>query len=489
MNTQPTLRPRRARAAWAAIATFTGMLMASGGAPARAADTETGPGAAATEGPAATTPAAGGAEMGAGQDDLRLRISALERQLAALKSELERASTAGENAELEKRIEALSREVERLRLGAAAPVEAQESVDGFGPAASKVYRARPGVSIGGYGEMVYADPSGTRDDGVTSAGEASADLLRVVLYFGYKFNDRLLFNSEIEVEHAVAGDGEPGEVAVEFAYIDFRWRPALGVRGGLVLLPIGFLNELHEPPIFLGALRPEVERFIIPTTWRELGGGVYGDAGPVSWKAYLVTSLDAAGFSAASGIRGGRQEGAEVEAVDLALTARLDWVPVQGLAFGASLFAGDTAQGNPGLDGARVTQWEAHAEWRARGVQLRALLARTSLDNAAAVSALVGEAIGSQMNGYYAEAGYNVLAGRKGTAQELMPFVRYESYDTQAEVAPGFLADPGNDRSVRTYGVRWRPIPNVAIKADWQDLGTAANTGVDQFNLALGWLF
>jgi len=230
----------------------------------------------------------------------------------------------------------------------------------------------------------------------------------------------------------VAADGAPGEVAAEFAYVDFRWRPALGIRGGLLLLPVGFLNELHEPPIFLGARRPEVERFIIPTTWRELGGGVYGDAGPVSWKAYLVTSLDAAGFSAGSGIRGGRQEGAEVEATDLALTARLDWVPVQGLLFGASLFTGDTAQGNPALDGARVTQWEAHAEWRARGFQVRGLFARTSLDEAAAVSALVGEDVGSQMNGYYGEAGYNVLAGRKDTGQELMPFVRYESYDTQA---------------------------------------------------------
>jgi len=472
----------------AAVVTIAGLLLTAGGTAVSAVDA---PAAVAPghEGPAATAPAAERPADGTAQDDLRQRIAALERQLAALEIEIERSRVAGENAEIEKKIDALSREIERLRLGAAAPVEARESVDGFGPAASKVYRSRPGVSIGGYGEMVYAHPSATRDDGVPSGAQASADLLRVVLYFGYKFNDRLLFNSEIEVEHAVAGDGEAGEVAAEFAYIDFRWRPALGVRGGLVLLPIGFLNELHEPPIFLGALRPAVEQFIIPTTWRELGGGVYGEAGPVSWKAYLVSSLDAAGFTADEGIRGGRQEGAEVEAADLAFTARLDWVPVQGLLLGASLFTGDTEQGNPGLDGARLTQWEAHAEWRACGVQLRALMARTSLDDAAAVSALVGQTIGSRMNGYYAEAGYNLLQGRKATAQELMPFVRYESYDTQADVPAGFAADPASDRTVRTYGVRWRPIPNVAIKADWQDLGNSVDTGVDQFNLALGWLF
>jgi hypothetical protein len=248
---------------------------------------------------------------------------------------------------------------------------------------------------------------------------------------------------------------------------------------------------LHEPPIFLGAQRPEVERFIIPTTWRELGGGVYGEAGPVSWKAYLVTSLDAEGFTPDSGIRGGRQKGAEANATDLAVTARIDWVPVQGLLLGASGFTGDTAQGNPDLDGARLTQWDAHAEWRAHGIHMRALFVRTSLDEAAAVSASLTPPmdIGSQMNGYYVEAGYNVLARWRNGGQELMPFMRYEALDTQAEVASGSTSDPANDRTVRTYGFRWRPIPNVAIKADWQDLGDAADTGVDRFNLALGWMF
>src|SRR5207245_6852458 len=129
------------------------------------------------------------------------------------------------------------------------------------------------------------------------------DLERAVLYFGYKFNDRTLFNSEIEFEHAVAGEGEKGEVAVEFAYVDFRATKRFGLRGGLLLVPVGFLNELHEPPIFHGALRPEVETDIIPTTWSENGLGFYGVAGPVSYRAYLVTSLRAAGFSAEEGIR------------------------------------------------------------------------------------------------------------------------------------------------------------------------------------------
>ncbi len=440
------------------------------------------------------------------QADMTRRIHALEAQVAALRSGLDRllAGSAGADgavaapaapadtaaiASLQKQLEALSREIERLRIGAAASPDAAASVGGMGPAASKVYAARRGVSIGGYGEAIYTHPSSRRDDGSPSDEMASADLQRAVLYFGYKFDDRFLFNSEIEYEHAVAGDGEPGEVEVEFAYVDFKPKPSFGARAGLLLMPVGFLNELHEPPIFFGAQRPEVEHDIIPTTWREVGVGAYGDAGPVSWKAYLVTSLDASGFSAAEGIREGRQEGAQAVAEDLAITARVDWVPKPGVLLGAAIFTGDTAQGSPGVGPGRVTQWEAHAEWRFKGLQLRGLFVRTRLDDAEDVGALTGEAVGSQMNGYYGEAAWNVLSRLPGSRQELSPFFRYEALDTQAEMPSGVPADPANNRTVRTFGLHYRPISNIAIKADVQDMGDAAGAAIDRFNLAIGWLF
>ncbi|HYV19033.1 MAG TPA: hypothetical protein VFC25_08390 [Verrucomicrobiae bacterium] len=438
---------------------------------------------------AASAAAANTAPAAATQDaDLARRLEALEREVAALRGDLARGGRATD-PELEKRIEALSKEIERLRLGEAAAPEAGESAFGFGPAASKVYRARQGVSIGGYGEMLYTNPDATADDGSASGEVATADLLRAVLYFGYKWNDHLLFNSEIEFEHAVAAADTGGEVAVEFAYVDYRKSDAFGARGGLLLIPVGFLNELHEPPIFFGSTRPEVEQVIIPSTWRELGGGIYGSKGPIAWKGYLVTSLNAAGFTADEGIREGRQEGSEVVAEDLAVTARVDWTVRPGLLLGAAGFTGDTAQADPGVGGARVLQYEAHAEWRFKALQMRGLYARTRLDDAAEVGVLTGEAVGSQMNGYYGEVAYNVLSLKKGSKQELFPFVRYESLDTQAEVPAGTVADAANDRTVHTVGIHYRPIPNLALKADWQGVSNNAGTGVDRINLALGWLF
>ena len=448
-------------------------------------------------GPAFAQAQAAGQAAAAGEsaatDELARRLRELEQEVAALKAEMQRApgTPAADRGDLEKRIDALSKEIERLRLGEAAAPEADKSVGGFGPAASKVYQTRRGVSIGGYGEFLYSNPDDQFDNGGASGETATADLLRAVLYFGYKFNDKLLFNSEIEFEHAVAADGADGEVAVEFAYVDYRHNDSFGARGGLLLVPVGFINELHEPPIFFGAFRPEVERFIIPTTWRELGAGVYGSGGPIDWRAYLVTSLDASGFSADEGIRGGRQEGSEAVAEDFALTARVDWTVRPGLVVGVGGFAGDSAQANPGVDSARVVQYEGHAEWRWRGLKVRGLYARTSLDDAAEVGTLNADTVGvgSQMNGYYGEVGYNVLSFRKNSRQELSPFFRYEALDTQAEVPSGVLADPANDRTVRTVGIHYRPIPNIALKADWQGFSNGAGTGVDRFNLALGWLF
>ncbi len=456
---------------------------------------------------------AGGATQGGHETkSLEERIAELEALVAKLRSEIEslRAAAGGGNGgsggpptieEMQKRIDALAQEIEKLRIGAAASAAptTQEPVPGFGPAAAKVYGVRRGVSIGGYGEMLYQNHAGRRDDGASANVPDRLDLERVVFYFGYKWTDHLLFNSEVEYEHAVAGEGEPGETAVEFAYVDYRPFRRFGMRGGLLLVPMGFLTELHEPPIFHGARRPEVEQLILPSTWRENGLGVYGDLGPVSYRAYVVASLDASGFTADQGIREGRQEGSDARADDLAVTARVDWTPAPGLLLGSSVFSGRSGQGDSALGNARLTLWDAHAEWNARGLHLRGLCARGILSDAEAVSLahdplLVadparGTAIGSRTRGWYGEAAYNVLSPGRHSDRELSPFVRFEALTTQAEVPPGYSRDPANDRTVWTYGIAYRPILNVAIKLDVQDFRNRAGTGVDQVNFALGYLF
>ncbi|HJS46809.1 MAG TPA: hypothetical protein VJ773_02360, partial [Gemmatimonadales bacterium] len=296
----------------------------------------------------------------------RIALAALALFASAAPAAAQQADSA-EIRKLREQIEAITRTLEELQLGRDVVVEADTTSEGFGPAASKVYRVRQGVSIGGYGEALYQNFGAEQEDGVASGRKDELDYLRAVVYFGYKFNDKVLFNSEVEFEHASTG-GE-GEVSVEFAYLDYRLSPAFGFRGGLLLAPMGFVNELHEPPIFLGTTRPETERQVIPSTWRENGLGAFGTLGDFSWRAYLMAGFDATGYSA-SGIRGGRQSGSRSLAEDWGVVGRVDWTGVPGLQLGGSAYAGDAGQGatlpsDPTVVvDARTTILEGHAEYR-----------------------------------------------------------------------------------------------------------------------------
>lgn len=427
------------------------------------------------------------------------RIERLEREVESLRealAEVRDASASDRVAELGRRLDVLAGEVEKLRVGEAASGPAV-SEKGVGPAAAKVYRKHSGVSIGGYGEIVYERPDDTRDDGAPSGAEPNADLLRTVLYVGYKFDDRFVLNTEIEIEHGTTGEGaeEKGEVAVEFAYLDWLLRSQLNLRAGMVLMPVGFVNELHEPAVFLGVHRPEVEQAIIPSTWNEDGFGLFGDVGPLSYRTYLVTGLDASGFEA-EGLREGRQHGAQATASDLAWVGRLDWGAAPGVTLGGSLYVGDAGQGLHDPDGhsvgARTTLFEGHVEWRWRGLQARALGVRARVGDAGALNRTLGlaadEGVGEQLAGYYLELGYDVLAGSPG-GRALTPFARWESLDTQAEVPTGFARNPAHDRDVFTLGLSFKPIEQIVFKLDYQNLRNRADTGVDRFNVGLGYIF
>ena len=436
------------------------------------------------------------------------RVRTLEQQVEQLKAEIaamkggdagKTGSDADRVAELERRLEVLAGEIEKLKIGEAAAA-ADRSDQGLGPAAAKVYRAERGISIGGYGEIALQKIQEVGEEETLRAkseeeeeeeeGEPGRhfDLRRAVVYFGYKWSDSILFNSEVEYEHA------GGEVSVEFAYLDFLWRPQANFRAGLILLPVGFLNELHEPTVFLGADRPDVEQRILPSTWREGGFGLFGQSGPFTYRTYIVNGLNAAGFTD-DGLRGGRQGGDEATARDLAWVGRLDYTGIPGLTVGGSAYAGKAGQDLEGPDGRRLGVatriYEGHLEWKWRGLEFRALGAQARLSGVAALNAALelegDESVGERLTGYYVQAGYDLLSGRGGRA--LTPFVRWETLNTQDAVPSGFSANPDTDIRNLTVGLEYKPIEQVVIKADYRDVHNRAHTGADRFTLLLGYVF
>jgi hypothetical protein len=427
------------------------------------------------------------------------RVRQLEREVEALKAEVAAMKAQGQGAdrvaEVERRLDVLAQEIETMRLGETAAT-ADRSTNGMGPAASKVYRSGNGLAIGGYGEVVYHKFDSRLQDGSRSDATDEVDLQRAVLYFGYKFNERFIFNSELEVEHAVTASDKDGETEVEFAYGDYLWKPQANVRAGLVLMPVGLLNEYHEPTVFLGVSRNEVETAIIPTTWREIGFGLYGEAGPWRYRAYLTNGLDASRF-AADGIGEGSGEGSHAKAEDFAGVGRLDFTGVPGLLVGGSAFTGDSGQGLLDTEGrkigGRVTLYEGHVDWRWRGLQFRALGVRSRVGDVARINRTLGlegeEGIGQAQQGAYVELGYDLLSLRPASRQRLIPFARVEAYDTQREVPAGFARDPANDRHVLTFGFNYYPIDQLVLKADVLRVRNEARTGQNEIRIGLGYVF
>ncbi len=429
-------------------------------------------------------------------DDMWKIIEAQQKQIEALqqtKSLPEEIPTKSPNSEvktLEHKTDILSQEVEKLRTNLSIPEEAQyKSAYGLGPAASKVYGVGKGLSIGGYGEANYRNIVG--DKGVT---KDSADMYRMVLYAGYKFTDKILFNSEFEVEHGTTGRNG-GTVSVEFAALDFFIGPMANVRAGMVLTPMGFINQIHEPPFYFGNNRPEVERVIIPSTWRELGVGLFGQITPeLSYTAYVINGMDAASFTS-KGIRDGRQSGGNVQAENFGYVARLDYTPdyLTGVTLGGSAYVGNSDQDKlyAGQNIDAFTQlYEGHVQWKYRGLEWRALGSVGRVGDAAILSKAKGQTIGSESYGWYTEVGYDVLPHIiSNTDQYLAPFFRYEQMDSLAQVPTGFADDESLDREIYQVGLQYKPIPNVVIKADYRNFVAKKGIVADDFNLGFGFIF
>ena len=393
--------------------------------------------------------------------------------------------------ELERKLDIVTDELRKLKEEAAVPeAKALESKYGLGPAASKVYSRDRGLSLGGYGEFNYKES--------LSDGNDTYDFLRLVLYAGYKFTDRIIFNSEIEFEHASTGENdEDGEVSVEQAYLDFLVKEWANVRAGLVLVPVGFINELHEPPFFHGNERPSVERQIIPSTWRANGIGVFGDIGEtVSYRTYVVTSLRAERFSSAN-LRDGRQNGNRDKAKDFSWVGRVDYTPVLGLDFGVSIYVGNQGQGDELVLGATTEEvdafmqmYEGHVQWHYRGLEIRALGVYTNLEDTEELSINAAEPIGSDMWGAYGEVAYDLMPWfLPDSDQYLAPWVRYSRYNTQEDVPSGFVADDEQNREDVEVGFSYKPIPQVVIKTEYRYLEAKEGDRPDEFRLGAGFVF
>jgi hypothetical protein len=349
--------------------------------------------------------------------------------------------------------------------------------------------SEPATVLSSYGEINYQRP---RND----IGKTRADLVRFVLGYQRRFDDKTKVLAELEVEHAVSSASDAGEVAVEQAYVEHQVSPTWGLRAGLFLLPMGLLNENHEPTAFYGVERNFVETRIIPTTWREGGVQLMGqfDNG-LTLQGGVTTGFDLNKWDAksteglVSPLGSIHQELALAQARDLSLFGALNWRGVPGLLLGGGVFSGGASQGQTSTS-SRVTLWDLHGRWTPGRWDLSALYSRATISNTAALNAaLVGSPtlIPASFDGAYVQAAYRLW--QRGSYQ-LAPFVRWEQFNTAsryADLGPGLTPSARPAERVVTLGANFQLTPGIVLKADLQRF--KQDHDADRFDLGIGWSF
>jgi hypothetical protein len=327
--------------------------------------------------------------------------------------------------------------------------------------------------------------------------DARLDFHRFVLLLTHNFSDRIRFVGELELEHAfVEGLEEAGELELEQAYVDFLLSRRFNVRAGMMLVPVGIINERHEPPVYYGVERPFVDTFIIPTTWFEVGAGVHGEVGQ-GWRyrAFVMSPLNAREFSAEEGLRGGRQKGSDTNIGRPALTGRLEYLRIRGLTVGASFWTGRSGfEFRPRFE-VPVSLGEFDVRYSRNRLELRGEFARAAISNAGELNDALGRAIGvdpnvaSALRGYYGEAGYRIVSGRSGGDVGL--FARYERFDTQFRMPAGYVPLQQFNRNAVVIGGTYWPDPDIAVKFDYSIVRSPSTViaAPNSLNVGLGWWF
>ena len=316
------------------------------------------------------------------------------------------------------------------------------------------------LTIGGYGEINYNQPEG--DNG-------QLDVQRLVLLFGYKFNDRTQFITEIELKHV-------NEVYVEQAFLQYSLNDNVNLRGGLMLVPMGIINEFHEPTTFNGVERPSVDGSIIPTTWREIGIGISGKNNEISlrYQAYLFNGFASVNGSKVlggkNGLRNGRQKGAKSIINKPNFSAKADYYGINGLRLGLAGYVGRTQAEDDVdmIDGADIgiAMVGFDARYTYKRFAARGQFINASLTDTEAYNILNSADLGSKLQGWYLESSYNLLS--QDNEQQLWAFARYEDYDTHASVDGGLTKNNAFDRNDITFGLSYKLSPGAVVKADYQ---------------------
>ena len=388
--------------------------------------------------------------------------------------------------------------------------------------------------IGSYGEMLatFKDYGLNRyygnSVGNTKKNHNEISIPRFVISGDYKITPKWILSAEIEFEAGGTGttyeieaqsgseNGEyetevekGGEVALEQFHLTRLIVPAFNVRVGHMIVPVGLTNAHHEPLNFFTAARPEGATTIMASTWHETGLSVFGrfgkGAATFDYEAMVTSGLNPNGFDSYHWIKKAKQGFLEVDNFSApAYTARLNWTGVKGLRLGASIFYNPNAGKNAdklitydNLGKINVLLYSVDAQYVNKYVTARANYLSGNITETVGITATnrrysskspysrMGP-VAKRAVDWSAEVGLNVKSFFPGVKHfpALYPFVHYNYYNPQEKCETGLVADKRCQVSMWSFGLNWKPLPSLVVKADYttRQIGTSKVFGKGQYN-------
>ena len=334
-------------------------------------------------------------------------------------------------------------------------------------------KAQTATPIGGYGELRYTY------DAVNKT--ATTNLDRAVIFMGHKFNNKISFFSEIEIEDAkIEGGKAGGEISLEQAFARFVVKRNTYLYAGLFIPRIGLINENHLPTTFNGVNRPFVETLVIPSTWREIGIGLYGNIKQVNGLQYtlaLTNGLNSAGFENGNGIREGRFEGRDAMAASIATSGSLLYY-INNFRFQLSGYIGgsagltpkvaDSLQLSSGAFGTPVMLSDFNVQYNKNAWSIKAMAAAISVPDAKAINTAYASNTPELIMGSYVEVAYNILYhSKKYNNKKFNLFARYENLDLNAKTAENGIHNNALQQQYLIAGFTFQPVVGIIVKADY----------------------
>lgn len=430
--------------------------------------------------------------------ELAQRLAALAAQNQLLLEKVERLEAA--QVQLSTQLQQQAHQLQEQANQAKQPAQAVEPMQEAVAATSNtgtVSTAASATVVSSYGEIGYSRPT-------HSAKDTSVDVQRAVIGVQHRFDDQTKMISEFEWEHAITSSSDGGEAEVEQLWVEREFKADLRGRAGLFLMPVGLINQNHEPTAYYGVFRPDVDTKIIPSTWREVGIGLAGDIwNGLNWDVALTTAPNLTKWDPASTEgrdRGPLQaihgEGQFAAARDLGLVAALNW-RTPGLLLGGAVVYDSIGQHQPEFqaNGAKLLLLDLHGRYQIAGWDFAGELVRGTISN---IDALNTSFINSPtanptlvphlFYGGYVQAAYTLWSSGDYT---LSPFARYEILNTGADYGALAVASQPTER-VKTLGANLMIGEGVVLKADYRayrqnkqpdavnhfNLGSSLNVGV-----------